>query len=303
MDKSILATVQPLGNPVFNAGTRSHDTVAAVQQKIEKVASKDKGLTIDKVISLAANAVNRSLAIVLFLTIWEVLPRLGIFDPMFMPPFSAVIGAFIEALTSGELFAHISASLKRSFTGLFLAVVIAVPLGIFIGWFGRFERFLDPLLQIFRNTSTFALMPVFIIFFGINEVSKIAIILWGCSWPLLINSISGVKNVDPLLVKSARSMGTSNFWLFFKVILPASTPGILTGFRLSATHSILILVASEMMGASSGLGYMIHYQEQMFNIPAMYAGVVTLSLIGLAMNFVIVKLDSKILSWKQTVTE
>ncbi|MFZ2948508.1 MAG: ABC transporter permease [Desulfuromonadaceae bacterium] len=303
MDKSILATVQPLGNPVFNAGTRSHDTVAAVQQKIEKESEQGAGSAVDNVRGFFGNILNRTLAIMVFLTVWELLPRFGLFDPMFFPPFSDVVKAFYDALASGELFTHIAASLKRSFTGLFLAVVIAVPLGIFIGWFGRFEQFLDPLLQVFRNTSTFALMPVFIIFFGINEVSKIAIILWGCTWPLLINSISGVKNVDPLLVKSARSMGTSNFWLFFKVILPASTPGILTGFRLSATHSILILVASEMMGASSGLGYMIHYQEQMFNIPAMYAGVVTLSLIGLAMNFVIVKLDSKILSWKQTVTE
>jgi NitT/TauT family transport system permease protein len=292
MDKSLLASDQPLVAPVFVSGqTGSQD----VKQRVYPLVLKTFDVT--------AKITQRSLAIVLFLLMWELVPRLGLFDRMFLPPFSEVLSAFVDMIISGELFLHIGASLKRSFTGLALGFLVAVPLGILIGWFDRAERFLDPLLQLFRNTSTFALFPVFIIFFGIGEVSKIAIIFWGTSWPLLINSISGVKHVDPLMIKSARSMGTSNFWLFLKVILPAATPSILTGFRLSATHSILILVASEMMGASQGLGFLIHYKEQMFEIGAMYAGVITLSLIGLTLNFLIVTFEKRVLCWKQTITE
>jgi NitT/TauT family transport system permease protein len=290
MDKTLLAADQSLVS-VLHTRTGSQDTKRELSHTVEQVRT------------ILGSVTQRSLVIVLFLLLWEIVPRFGLFDRMFLPPFSEVFQAFVDLITSGELSIHIVASLKRSAAGLSLAVLTAVPLGLLVGWFDRVEKFLDPLLQLFRNTSTFALFPVFIIFFGIGEVSKVAIIFWGTSWPLLINSISGVKHVDPLLIKSARSMGTSNFWLFIKVILPASTPSILTGFRLSATNSIIILVASEMMGASQGLGFLIHYKEQMFDISAMYAGVITISLIGVTLNFLIVKTEKRLLRWKQTITE
>ncbi len=295
MDNSIPATAadQPLAGPVLVAGADSRNTKQEVSRTTLQTGTR----------ALFGVVIKRSLAITLFLLLWETVPRLGLFDRMFLPPFSEVFQALVSLITSGELLPHIVASLKRSAMGLSLAVLIAVPVGILVGWFARVEQFLDPLLQLLRNTSTFALFPVFIIFFGIGEMSKIAIILWGTSWPLLINAISGVRHVDPLMIKSARSMGTSNFRLFVKVILPASTPSIVTGFRLSATNSLLILVASEMMGASEGLGYLIHYKEQMFDIPAMYAGVVTISLIGVTLNFLIVKAEQRVLRWKQTITE
>ncbi|MDP4145091.1 MAG: ABC transporter permease [Bacillota bacterium] len=238
--------------------------------------------------------------IILFLLIWETFPRLGIVDSTFLPPFSKVAVALGKLITSGKLFAHLFKSLQRSLIGFGLAIAISVPLGLVIGWFSRVERLLDPLLQTFRQTSALALFPVFILIFGIGEVSKVAIIFWGAKWPLLLSTISGVKNVDPLLIKAARSMGAKPFTLFRKVILPGAFPSIFTGMRLSATSSILILIAAEMIGASSGLGFLIYWSESSFEIPTMYAAIITIAFLGLVINYALIGFGKYVMRWQQT---
>jgi NitT/TauT family transport system permease protein len=240
-----------------------------------------------------------SVAILIFLAIWEIAPRTGFADPTFLPPFSSVAIAFFKMIINGVLFKHIAISLGRSVSGFFLGIVLSVPLGLFIGWFKGFERFLDPLLQTFRQTSALALFPVFILIFGIGEVSKVAIIFWGVQWPILLNTISGVKNVDPLLIKSARSMGASTVTIFRKVIIPGAFPSIFTGLRLSATYAIMILIAAEMIGSNAGLGFLLYESEIKFEIPEMYATIITMSILGLAINYLLLAFGSKITRWKE----
>ncbi|MBP2657551.1 MAG: ssuC 10 [Firmicutes bacterium] len=241
----------------------------------------------------------RLLAVAIFLLIWEMAPRVGLADPVFLPPFSKVFVEFFRMLISGELLKHVGISLQRSILGFSLGLIISVPLGLLIGWFKGFERFSDPLLQTFRQTSTLALFPVFILLFGIGEISKIAIIFWGVQWAILLNTIAGVKNVDPLLIKSARSMGTTSFEIFVKVIVPASIPSIFMGIRLSATTSILILVAAEMMGANSGLGFLIYDAEVKYQIPKMYAAIISMSMLGLILNYSLVAIEKRVTRWKE----
>jgi NitT/TauT family transport system permease protein len=241
----------------------------------------------------------RIIAVLLFLSAWELLPRLGAIDQFFLPPFSVVVEAIYAMLLSGELFVHLRASLQRTLTGFFLGLSVAVTAGMLIGWFRSVEKFSDPLLQAFRQTSALALFPVFILFFGIGEVSKIAIIYWGVQWPILLNTIAGVKNVEPLLIKAARSMGASNLTIFFRVVLPASVPYIFTGARLSATTSILILIAAEMVGAKAGLGYLVFDSQQKFEVPRMYAGILLMSALGFSANYLILFFERRFTSWKQ----
>lgn len=241
----------------------------------------------------------KSAAIIAFLILWEIAPRIGMVDRMYLPPFSEVLSALGKLILSGDLFIHIGSSLRRSMGGLFLAVSIGIPLGIFIGWFKSVEKLLDPLLQVFRNTSTLALFPVFILLFGLGELSKVAIIFWGTLWATLLNTINGVKSVDHLLIKAARSMSASNFFIFRKIVLPAATPSIITGFRLSASTSILILVAAEMLGSNSGLGFLIFYSEQKYDIAEMYSGILTISILGLLINYLIVAFEKRLLIWKK----
>ncbi len=254
-----------------------------------------------KGISYLRDGIQRSLIIVIFLALWEILPSVGIIDRAFLPQASEVAGALIKMTFSGALISHISISLQRVFLGFALAVLVAIPLGILMGWYKLFERFVDPLIQAFRNTSTLALYPVFILFLGIGEASKIAILFKAALWPILINTISGVKSVDPLLIKSARSMAVSNIFLFRKVVLPSSVPSIASGIRLGASIALVVLVAAEMIGAKSGLGFLIINSQYNFMIPEMYAAIVTLVLLGLILNYALVWLEKKATSWKEEI--
>ncbi|GHV29123.1 ABC transporter permease [Synergistales bacterium] len=240
----------------------------------------------------------RGAAIFVFWAIWEALPQLGIVAPFFLPPFSVVAETIGGMAADGELVNHLAASLKRALTGFAMGMCVSVPLGLLIGWFKPVSKFLDPLLQVFRQTSALALFPVFILFFGIGEVSKIAIIYWGAQWAILLNTTAGVRNVDPLLIKAARSMAASDLTIFRRVVLPASLPYIFTGARLSATTSILVLTAAEMVGAKAGLGFLVFDAQQKFEIPRMYAGIVLMSILGFTANYLILSLEKRWTSWK-----
>jgi NitT/TauT family transport system permease protein len=172
-----------------------------------------------------------------------------------------------------------------------------------IGWWRPVAEYLNPFLELMRNTAALAILPVFILLLGLGETSKIAIVFYACAFPLLLNTISGVKNVDPLLIKSARSMGLNSIALFRKVILPASVPTIFVGIRQAGASSILVLVAAEMVGAKSGLGYLIQYAQFSFLITEMYAGIITISVIGLIVNYALLAIERRLTSWKQSVRD
>lgn len=239
-----------------------------------------------------------TIVLALLIAFWEMAPRIGIVDKTFLPPFSDVINALVDLAESGQLKEHISASVGRALKGFVVAVVVAVPLGIVIGWYRPVAQLLNPVLELFRNTAALALLPVFVLILGIGETSKVALVIYACIFPILLNTISGVRTVDPLLIKSARSLGLSSFRLFQKVILPAALPTIFTGIRLSAAASILVLIAAEMVGARSGLGYLIMASQLNFQIPQMYAGILTIALVGLIFNFVLVLIERRFSRWR-----
>jgi NitT/TauT family transport system permease protein len=248
--------------------------------------------------ALLGSAVQRGIAIVALLAVWETFPRLGLVDATFLPPLSQVLKAWWALAASGQLAQHVEASLVRSLSGFVLAIAVAVPLGLLIGWYRPVATLLTPVLELFRNTAALALLPVFVLILGLGETSKIAIILYGCAWPILLNTVSGVRTVDPLLVKSARSLGLSPLRLFGKVILPAAVPTIFTGIRLAGAYSILILIAAELVGAKAGLGYLITYAQFNFDVPDMYAGIITISAIGLVINQLLVALERRFSTWR-----
>jgi NitT/TauT family transport system permease protein len=240
----------------------------------------------------------RLVAIGLLAAVWEVLPRLGVLDATFLPPLSQVLAAWWQLLVSGQLAEHLQASLLRSLAGFGLAIAAAIPLGLLIGWYSPVATLLNPLLELFRNTAALALLPVFVLVLGLGETSKIAVIFYACAWPILLNTISGVRSVDPLLVKSARSLGLRPLRLFQKVVLPAAVPTVFTGIRLSGAYSILILIAAEMVGAKAGLGYLINYAQYNFAVPDMYAGIITISAMGLVVNQVLVQIERRFSTWR-----
>lgn len=241
-----------------------------------------------------------STAILLFLGLWEIAPS-HLLDPgtrAFLPPFHEVARAWWRLAEDGTLGEQTRASIVRSLAGFALAVLAAVPLGLLIGWYRPVSAFLTPLLEVFRNTAALALLPVFTLLIGIGEASKVAIVLYAAFFPILLNTIAGVRSVDPLLVRAARSLGIGQARLFARVVLPASLPTVFTGIRMGGAASILVLVAAEMVGAKAGLGIYIQSTQSSFLIPQMYAGILTISVLGVAANYGLVRLERRFSRWR-----
>ncbi|TLM80909.1 ABC transporter permease [Pseudarthrobacter sp. NamE5] len=245
----------------------------------------------------------RAGAILLFLLLWELGPLYlaPASTRVFLPPLHEVLAALGSLIANGQLQNHLGASLTRSASGFGIAVVSAVVLGLLVAWYGALDRFLNPLLEVFRNTAALALLPVFTLLLGIGETSKISIVAYAAFFPVLLNTIAGVRTVDPLLIRAARSLGLSNFTLFQKVILPSAVPTIFTGIRMAGTSSILVLIAAEMVGAKAGLGYLIVNSQMSFLIPDMYAGILAVSLLGLAVNYLLVGVERHFSRWRTAV--
>jgi NitT/TauT family transport system permease protein len=237
-------------------------------------------------------------AILLFFLTWQLLSQFEVVDPSVIPPFTKVIAAMVHGFIDGGLLSNMLVSLRRSGIAFGIAVSLAIPLGLFMGSFKRFEGFVDALLQLFRQTSALAIYPIFILLLGLGETSKIMIIGWAAFFPVLLNTISGVKRVDTRLIEMARVFGASRREVFKRVVLPAATPAIFVGLRLSATTSLLLLVAAEMIGARKGLGFLIINSQYNFQIPLMFASIVLLAIIGLSVNYALVVAQQWLCRWE-----
>lgn len=243
-----------------------------------------------------------SSAIVLFLLLWEFGPTLFASPAtrVFLPPLHEVLSAGFALLQNGQLQANLGASIARAAAGFAIAVAVAVPLGILIAWYRPLSSAVNPLLELFRNTAALALLPVFTLLLGIGELSKVTMVAYAAFFPILLNTIAGVRTVDPLLIRAARSLGIGRLRLFARVVLPAAVPTIFTGVRMGGAASILVLVAAEMVGAKAGLGFLIVNAQNSFLIPDMYAGILTIALLGLLVNGVLVALERRFSRWRQS---
>jgi NitT/TauT family transport system permease protein len=239
--------------------------------------------------------------VIIFFVLWQAAPTLGWLDAQFVPPLSQVLQALHLLWTDGQLFMHSMVSLWRAVVGLLISIVIALPLGFCLGrWFPKAAKRLDPLFRIFTQVNPFSLMPVFIIMFGIGEIAKLAVIAWVCIWPVLFNTITGVKAVEPVLIKSALSMGISKKDLIFKILLPGAAPHIFLGIRIGAEMSFFMLIAGEMIGANAGLGWLIHNSGMNNQIPRLYAGGFTIVLIAVLFSKFLKYLQNRVFFWEES---
>ncbi len=240
--------------------------------------------------------------IVFLLVLWEVGPRRGWIDTQFFPPPSLIIAEGIKMAGKGELLIQITASLGRLVKGLGVALLVGIPLGFLLGgWFPRLTHFLRPLLRLLGQVNAFSLFPLFVLFFGIGELAKFAVIFWSCLWPILFTTIAGVQGVDPLYVKVARSMGSGRLTVFVRVLFPGALPSIFTGVRLGATVAFLMLIAAEMIGAYAGLGWLVHNASMNYVIPRLYLAAAIIAFLGMGMNTLLHFIEANVIKWKETV--
>lgn len=232
--------------------------------------------------------------------VWEVAPRRRWIDGQFFPPLSRVLAAGWALTASGEIFRHLAMSLARTAAGLGAAFAVGVPLGFLLaGRLPRLVRLLRPLFALLGQVNAFTLFPVFVLFFGIGELAKFCIIFWACLWPLLLGTLRGVAEVDPLLVKTARSMGCSRARLLRSVVLPAAAPLILGSARVGALVAFLMLVGAEMIGASAGLGWLVHNSAMNYVIDRLFFAGLMIALLGAAFQRGLAALERRVVFWRE----
>ena len=240
--------------------------------------------------------------VLVFLGLWELAPRLEWIDPYFVPPLSAVLGSIGELFREGVLISHLLISLWRGLLGLIAAIVIGIPAGILLGWrYPLAAEVLNPILRVFSQVNPFSLLPIFVLFFGIGETAKIAVVGWVSLWPVVFYTITAVRTVEPVQIKSARAFGISETDLLLRVILPASLPLILVGVRIGAGLTFYILVAAEMLGASAGLGWLVHNSAMNYQIPRIYAGATFIVLLGYLLNRGLLFAERTLFDWREAI--
>ncbi len=247
--------------------------------------------------TIGGTALSRYGVVLGFLILWQVSASLGWVNAAIFPALDTIVVALAKALASGQLVGDIAISLQRAGIAFGAAVIVGIPLGLFMGQIRAVERALDPILQLFRQTSALAIYPIFILFLGLGETSKVAVIFWATLFPLLLATIGGVKEVDSKLIEMARTFGASQTTVFARVVLPASVPAIFVGLRLSATTALLLLIAAEMIGANKGLGFQVMNAQYNFQIPLMFGAIFLLAALGLTANAALVALQHHLCRW------
>lgn len=189
---------------------------------------------------------------------------------------------------------HVRLSLMRALVGFFLATLMGVPLGLMLGtWFKSFYKFTELPLEVLSQINPFLLFHILILFMGIGEAPKITIVFWTCLWPITFSTMNGASSVNKNLIKAGRAFGLGSFGLLTKIVLPAASPLIFAGLRLGLGYSMFMLVAAEMMGASSGLGFLTLNSQESFQLNKMYAAVVVIAFLGLLLDFIIYMIGRK----------
>lgn len=221
---------------------------------------------------------------ILLLLVWEVIVRQGVVNKNLIPPPTTLWRTFIELITSGKLQSALAVSFKRVFAGFFIASIAGILLGFFMGLFEPVNRAMSSLVNVLRPIPTIALIPIFIIVLGIGEPANISIIVIGALWPILLNTTAGVLSVDRKLMELAYVYRIGKSKVIFQIILPSALYSIITGLRLGIGGAWMSVVAAEMIGATSGIGYMIMFAKSLAQAANMYVLVLVIGVIGLLID-------------------
>lgn len=235
---------------------------------------------------------------IFILLLWEFFSRTEMIDSRFFPPPSSIITTFFEMTVNGELFSHVGISLMRIFSGFLLGVIPGIIIGLLMGMYSPIRHFFSPLIMALMPIPTLALLPIILIIFGINEVSKMVTIAGSVFFPVVINTVAGVVNIDKIYTDVAKNYGASAKDFFWKIALPGSLPVMIEGIQMGQAIALLTIVAAEMMGANSGIGYLIWTSYKAFVLKEMYVGLVLISFFGYFFSLLLRGLQRKLLPWK-----
>jgi ABC-type nitrate/sulfonate/bicarbonate transport system permease component len=227
-------------------------------------------------------------------TVW--LPRIDPHLAVLMPAPTTIVIASAGMIVSGELFYHLFASLKREATA-FVFASAAIPIGVAMGWWRAVYNQMNPIVELLRPIPPLAWIPLSILWFGLGDEQNQFIIFLGMFFPILINTIIGVRNIEPNLVRAARSLGASERQVLIRIVLKGALPQIVTGIRVALGFGWMALVAAELVGANSGLGFLINDARSMLRTDIITVGMLTIGIVGLAIDAGIRALTRRTLPW------
>jgi len=240
------------------------------------------------------------LPLALLLLAWELAVQAKIYPSILLPPPTKVLMVFVEDWE--VVLANALASIGRVTVGITLSFLFAVPLGLMIGRYQVLDTMTDWSIQIFRSIPPIALIPLALLFLGIGDKPAIALIFLAGTWPLLINTIFGVRNIERTLIKVARAARASEFLVMKDIILPAALPAIFTGLRLAVGGGWLTVVTAEMIAVKSGLGYMILNAQLTFRSDLIIAGIIVIGAIGLLADQAVRRVRAHVCRWQEGLT-
>lgn len=246
---------------------------------------------------------NGLLVLLAVMPLWELAGRAGLVNPLFFPPMSKILKSFFLLCLSGDIPYQILLSLKRAAVGYLSAAIVFIPLGIAMGLFGWVYRMLEMVIEMVRPIPPPAIVPVAMLFFGLGDEMKIFVIFFACAWPILLNTYDGVRNIDRVLIYTVMTFGLARRRAIIKVILPAASPQIMTGLRISLGVTLILIVISEMVGSTDGIGYFILDSQRRFKVDQMYAGMLSLAIVGYALNQLFYLFSNSLLAWHRGFTK
>lgn len=240
---------------------------------------------------------------ILLLALWEAGSRLGLIPSRTLAAPSAVVATLLQMIASGELPANLLVSFGRAAVGLAIGVSAGIALGLAAGLSRAGEVAVDPIMQIKRTIPVVALSPLFIVWFGIGETPKIALIVFATLFPVYLNLFNGIRGVDPRLIDAARSFGLNRQELVWHVILPGALPSLLVGLRYALSIAVILLVIAEQINASAGLGYLINNARDFMRTDIIVVCLMVYAVIGLGADAGVRLIERRALAWRPSAVE
>src|SRR5512137_1217032 len=231
------------------------------------------------------------------LVAWEILSRAGVFSPLVLPAPSRVAVRWWDYARGGEMLDDALGSITRVAGGFAIGAGLALPVGLLMGARPWAHDLLDPILQVLRPIPPIAFIPLAILWFGLGDPPALFLIALGAFFPVLVNTIAGVRNVDAIHLRAARNLGASEWTIFRRVILPSAMPYVLSGMRIGIGVAFIVVIVAEMTAVNRGLGYRILEAREYFWSDKIIAGMLTIGLVGLVIDGLMARLDARVLRW------
>ena len=241
----------------------------------------------------------RYVPLLLLALAWEATTRVGLVPAGALPPLDTVATAWFDLAVGGDLWTNGIASISRGAAGFALAIGVGSLVGILMAWYKPIHIAVNPIVQFFYPMPKSALIPVMVLWLGFGDASKIVLIFVGCLLPVTLSAFNGARGTEQVLIWSARSLGASRWRVLWEVVLPSALPELLSGIRTALALSFVLLVASELIVARQGLGYMIGWLGDGGAYDAMFAVVLTVALLGFAADRFYLMLVRRVLAWRE----